>query len=424
MEARRTALKILALYVLTSCVFLGIVFYGWYQKEKSAILESKATMLRENAHTFVMNLYEKLQMDTTQEIQSLFSQVSQEFPIPFMILTHRGEVIFSSLNKEKSQEEINAILYAQGESAGLAKNDRIVILDDTMILVTHRIGKPFWHFLNQELKLSFDSSAKGRIYLVFFSNGIQAEIYKLLGIIFGSFFVVLVAMSIIAYFLVSLSLKPLREKISSLDAFIKDSTHEINTPLSVILMSIERIKPNELTPAQCQKFERIKFAAQTLGRIYQDLLFYNFDAAREWNLEKIEMSQLIEERIAYFQPFFKKKNIKIIVESKTKSLLEANYSRIARVVDNLLDNALKYTSSGGFVKVNLEEKSLRIQDDGCGIKKEDLDRIFTRYYRGNSHQGGFGIGLALVKQICQIYRIQIVCNSQEGEGSEFILSWQ
>lgn len=75
-------------------------------------------------------------------------------------------------------------------------------------------------------------------------------------------------------------------------------------------MSIERIKPNELTPSQYQKFERIKFAAQTLGRIYQDLLFYNFDEARELKLEMIEMSQLIDERIAYFQDFFKKKIFK------------------------------------------------------------------------------------------------------------------
>lgn len=423
MEARRTTLKILALYVLTSCIFLSVVFYGWYQKEKSAILESKAVMLRENAHVLVMNLYERLQMDTTQDIQGLFSQISQEFQIPLMMLTHRGEILFSSLEEEKSQEEINAILSARGESIGLMKNDRIVMMGDTMILVTHRIGKPFWYFLDQELKLNFDSPAKGKIYLVLFSNGIQTEIYRLLGVIFGSFFLVLVAMGIIAYFLVSLSLKPLREKISSLDAFIKDSTHEINTPLSVILMSIERIKPSELTPSQCQKFERIKFSAQTLGRIYQDLLFYNFDAARELNREAIEMSQLIEERVAYFQPFFRKKNIEMIVESKTKSLLEANRSRIARVVDNLLGNALKYTASGGFVKVSLGEKSLRIQDNGCGIKKENLDKIFERYYRDNSHQGGFGIGLALVKQICQVYHIQIVCKSQEGEGSEFILNW-
>lgn len=435
MEARQTALKILALYILTSCVFLGIVFWGWYRQERVAIVESKAVTLRENMHTLTIHLQEKLQTQA-DDMQNLLSEVAEEIQIPFMIITREGEVVFSAL--DENQEEIERVFYAQKDSLNFGQNDR-VILGDTMYLITQRIGgRIFWAFLNQRLQENESMKStqhrhhdfrysQGNFYLVLCVSGIQAEIHKLWGLMLGSFLLVLAAISVIAYFLVSLSLNPLRTKIQALNAFIKDSTHEINTPLSAILMSIERIKPEELTASQYKKFERIVFAAKTLEQIYQDLLFYNFEEARELKLEKVEMPRLVKERVSYFQPFFKKKKIEILVaiesENEIKTNLLANYSRIARVVDNLLDNALKYTAEGGKIQVRLGAKSLSIQDNGCGIKKENLDKIFKRYYRSNSNQGGFGIGLALVKQICQIYNLQITCMSEEGKGSEFVLSW-
>ena len=287
------------------------------------------------------------------------------------------------------------------------------------------MGGRFWRLVNLELhKKNLHNQPYWRddFFMIIQDNGILREIHTLWLLIGGSFLLALFGMSVIAYFLVRLSLKPLEEKIEILNRFIKDSTHEINTPLSIILMSIERIKKENLKEQDLQKLQRIKMAANTLEQIYQDLVFYNFSHIQENSLEEIAMDCLLKERISYFEPFYKKKNITITLKTN-QSLLKANKNHIIRMVDNLLDNALKYTYNGGNVEVIIDKNTLIIKDNGCGIPKTHLKRIFERYYRYNKDQGGFGIGLALVKKICDSYKIDIQCQSIEKKGTTFILKW-
>ncbi|MBX7490673.1 HAMP domain-containing histidine kinase [Helicobacter sp. Faydin-H64] len=437
--SKKTAFKILVLYMLTSCVFLALVFYGWYQTKKDSIIESKVNTLFENAHTLVVHLYEQSQNyprnSNALDYKKLLETAHSELGITFLLVKKNGEILFNTQENIKDSKEVREILSAPAflqaptlKTSRHHKNDKIVRINDGMYLITQRMGGRFWHVMRQSFgDLDSKMESKDNIYLLVYSKGVESELYALLSVIFISFIGAFLAMSVVAYFLVSLSLKPLREKIQHLNAFIKDSTHEINTPLSVILMSIERIKMYELSTSQQQKFERIKLAAQTLEQIYQDLLFYAFDEAKDLKLENVALGQLITERIAYFEPFFRRKNIAISfsleLEDSVESVISANYSRIVRMVDNLLDNALKYTQNGGSVEVVLGENFLSIKDNGCGISKEHIDKIFNRYYRANSDQGGFGIGLALVRQICMLYKIAITCKSEEGKGSEFRLEW-
>ena len=94
------------------------------------------------------------------------------------------------------------------------------------------------------------------------------------------------------------------------------------------------------------------------------------------------------------------------------------------VLDNLLSNAIKYNKKGGEIEIVLGQGSLSISDSGCGMADSQKGRIFERYVRCNDYQGGFGIGLTLVKRICDEYDINIEVQSQQGRGSRFTLIWK
>jgi signal transduction histidine kinase len=104
---------------------------------------------------------------------------------------------------------------------------------------------------------------------------------------------------------------------------------------------------------------------------------------------------------------------------------EFDVPRMRQVVANLLDNALKYTPAGGSVRLTAETRPegalVRIRDNGMGIANEDLDRIWTRLYRGDKSrsQRGLGLGLSLVKAVVEAHGGRVGVNSASGEGSEF-----
>lgn len=227
--------------------------------------------------------------------------------------------------------------------------------------------------------------------------------------------------ALVSRFLVKIALKPLESKITMLNSFIKDFTHEINTPLSVILLSIEQLEKQQ--NIDTTKFERMKLAAKTLSQTYSDLIFLTFPDTISNEEERIVMKEAIRERLEYFRLFFERKQIALSVDLQGDSTILASKSKINKMLDNLISNAIKYNKKGGFVSVNLKGRALSIKDSGYGIDEKNLTKIFERYARFNSDQGGFGIGLSLVKSICKEYHIEISCHSKLGEGSEFVLNF-
>ena len=147
-ESKKIVLKISLLYALTTLIFLAIVFYGWYQKEKESLIEERVLQLRESTHNLAMHLYEKLQFNYNGNFFKILEETSKELEIPFSLNTSSGEIIFSTLKEVENTKEFRQILQERGIPISFRKDhrhiDRIVIAGDNVYLVTQRIGGRFW----------------------------------------------------------------------------------------------------------------------------------------------------------------------------------------------------------------------------------------------------------------------------------------
>lgn len=228
-----------------------------------------------------------------------------------------------------------------------------------------------------------------------------------LKIIFFSF-IILLAILIIAYFIIRLSLRPLYRRIDFLNGFIRDTTHEINTPLSVILMSIEMFETDP------QKYlNNIKTASKTISTLYEDLTLVKFGGEDDNAVTTFNLSELVRDRLSYFGLNLEQKNINLNAQI-AEVQLRSSYKKVRKIIDNLLSNAIKYCDENGDVGVNLTPSALTISNGGAGIAKENLSRIFDLYARFDERNGGFGIGLHIVKTFCDELGFKISCKSKEG----------
>ena len=166
-----------------------------------------------------------------------------------------------------------------------------------------------------------------------------------LKIIFFSF-IILLAILIIAYFIIRLSLRPLYRRIDFLNGFIRDTTHEINTPLSVILMSIEMFETDP------QKYlNNIKTASKTISTLYEDLTLVKFGGEEDNAVTTFSLSELVRDRLSYFGLNLEQKNINLNAQI-AEVQLRSSYKKVRKIIDNLLSNAIKYCDENGDVGVS------------------------------------------------------------------------
>ncbi len=238
--------------------------------------------------------------------------------------------------------------------------------------------------------------------------------------LYGS--IALLILFLFSFVLAKLFLKPMRDSIILLDRFIKDTTHELNTPLSTILTNIEMMDKEVMIKKNRKKLERITVAAKTVSTLYDDLTYLTLEHERKNEDEVLDLRKIILERINYFETLSRSKQISILRDLEEAAFL-MDRKKFIRVIDNLLSNAIKYNKRGGTITVVLREGELMVEDSGIGIAEEKVPFVFDRYMRFNNSEGGFGIGLSIVKKIVDEYQIRIDVDSKLGRGTRMELRW-
>jgi len=213
-----------------------------------------------------------------------------------------------------------------------------------------------------------------------------------------------------------------------------DIAHELRTPLSLILGHAEAVHDGVLTPTR-ENFEIIREEAARLEHLVNDLRILSLADAGELaiSLQTVESERLLREVASIYQYQTQRKNITLDLDiASPLSNIEVDPGRMTQVLTNILDNALRHTPEGGRIVLSAKEANdqveLAIQDSGPGLKAEDIDRIFDRFYRTDSSRqrdgafpGGSGLGLAIARSIVQAHGGQLSAESEAGKGLKVIV---
>ena len=253
-------------------------------------------------------------------------------------------------------------------------------------------------------------------YLIVKNQISFAIVYEKLMLILFSVIIFVFILSI--FFLQSFA-KPYKKMNETLDNFIKDSMHEINTPLSIISVNIDLYNRKNTSN---KYMDRMKAATKVLSNIYNDMDYLIKHDRLKHEKESIEISSFLQDRIDYFGEVGKMKNITINTKIDECSPVEMNPKQLQRVIDNTISNAIKYSNENSEIDIKLYMKDTKphlvFKDYGMGI--ENVEKIFSRYYREDANKGGFGIGLNIVKSIIDEMNIELRIDSTPKVGSEFL----
>lgn len=233
----------------------------------------------------------------------------------------------------------------------------------------------------------------------------------------------------------SVTLNTMLDKIEGLimqeKQFSSDASHELRTPISVILAQGEYLLDIADTEKEKELAQNIVDKANQVSKLVSELLLLaRIDQSRQkLNTEKIDLSVLIDIAAENLADMAKDKNIDIITDVEENTIVYADETLLLSAITNLTTNAIKYSKENNPVVISAYKSGystkITVRDNGIGISPEKLDKIWERFYRvddvRNDEYGSSGLGLAMVKSIAELHGGEVSVRSEIGKGTEFTI---
>lgn len=235
------------------------------------------------------------------------------------------------------------------------------------------------------------------------------------------FISVIALATIVGLVITSMAVAPLKEHFKKLERFSKETLHELNLPINTIMANTKMLTRSHSDEKSQKRIQRIEAACNMLKERYNELDYMIKKQMRKERVESFDLAELITERVLILQSLYASAEFTLNLESL---VIEMDRIGFQKVIDNIIDNAVKYSEGSALVEIELSGTTLSIKDSGVGMDEVALLKIFDRYYQEDNSMPGFGIGLGLVKAYCDQYHIRLSVHSKKDHGTTIILNLQ
>ncbi len=374
---KRSFYSFLALYLISSLLFLALAAFWFYVAQRSSEENLLYYKMRHLADTVNSKVIDAHMNATAFELTNIAPEYS-------IALFDASETLqYGSL--ENIHVNFKETFYFDGDSSVLVSTGA-----------------------NEHL---------GIHYVVVQSRQFKMTLLELQQNIFWMSLTVFGLIVLVAIILSKIFMRPIHKKMQEIETFVKNTAHELNTPITALMMSTSRAQQKKSYDEKI--IRNISISTKQLHDMYRSLTYLSFEHKDE-KVEEIDFKEVVQHSIEHFNELLESKKITTTFEGES-SVMKMAPSKADMLINNLLGNAIKYSPPHTNISMTLSVRRFTISDKGIGISKEKLKTIFLRFRRANEYAGGFGVGLSIVKSICNEYGINIDVISKESEGTEFML---
>ncbi len=369
----------------------------------------------------------------------------------YMALKNGNYNFFFDLNQENNNRDFNTnsfVLYTDSDYSYLVTNrsvwniyandaKKLVELvedkDDKGVLEDMGFAykkKAIYNYQVDESTTIDEGYAIAFVDITNMKNSFKNMIYTSLEIGIGVIFVFL----ILSYVLSAWALKPVEEAWTKQKQFVADASHELKTPLTVILADSDVLLNHGQDSVNDQKqwITSIQSEANRMRKLVENMLFLAKNDANKATVEMVDcsLSDICFNCVLPFESIAFENGIELIDNVEENIMVHGDEALLKQLILIFLDNAIKYTPKGGkiyfYLTKNQNKPRISIRNTNSYIPPEETSHIFERFYRmdkSRKYQGGAGLGLSIATQIAKTHKIKLHVNSTKELGTEFTLDF-